>query len=213
MPPSEKDKKSFSEMNQDVGDRPQREQIAQVSANCPLKRRERFRVILRDPDFRLYRDRNYVLTAGSDRFEGSTGSNGLVDHLIEEDLPSAVLTVWLDEAKGAEPYEWDFSLRKLHPVAVETGVQGRLHNLAFDSGEQGEEAELRLRTASGDFQALFGQEAESNEEPDSWLDEQQPLPQIEQEVAQVYEALDFDLLDEPEAWIPTSYKPQPVELM
>ena len=212
MQPASASKDSFAAMNRDAAAKGDK-QVGETAGKCPLEEeeRERVRIVVRDPAFHLCTGRKYVLTAGGERFEGTTGNEGLVDHLIIKGAPDAVLTVWIDETPGAEPFQWELALRKLHPAGMDTGVQGRLHNLAFDSGEQGSEEELRLRAAKGDFHALF--QRDEDDELESYREEDQEPPQISAKLAEIYESLDPEPLADDDVWIPAAYKRQKTEMM
>ena len=113
---------------------------------CGTEKRHRFRlsrwptrlrVILTDDDDQPYASMPYTLTV--DGFDeglcGTTTGSGMVDHSIPPDATSAIVELSpCGDVKG-DPRIWVFALGSLDPVEKLSGVQARLNNLGFDSGD------------------------------------------------------------------------------
>lgn len=92
------------------------------------------RIVLQDGDFQPLAGKKYKLAVEDKTYEGSTGSDGLVQREITANAETGLLTVWLGDDDSGAGYTWQVRLGHLDPVEELTGVQARLNNLSFDCG-------------------------------------------------------------------------------
>lgn len=96
--------------------------------------------------------RKFELTIGNDRYSGQTGSDGLVEQVVNASATTGTLRVHVDSKRYLE---WPVELGALDPVEYLTGVQARLKNLGIDPGPidgiMGPKTERAVRA----FQALY----------------------------------------------------------
>lgn len=162
-------RESFSSLDEEAAEQPDRS-VGAVQP-CPGPRKARLRVVMRDAGFGVEEGKKYKLTVGDELFEGTTGSGGLVDHVVPESSTSARLQVWLFEEDGALPVTWNLELGTLDPVSVDSGAQARLGNLGFKEDETGIK-EFKIRFA-------LGEDAELDEAARKRLDEVYRTPEEE----------------------------------
>lgn len=96
-----------------------------------LKARLRFSV---GDEARVFARARYELTAGGERFHGSTDGDGVIDVIVRPDAGEAQLTVWPDGDEG-DPWQWTLQLGHLDPLDSDTGLRHRLHNLGYPVGD------------------------------------------------------------------------------
>lgn len=94
----------------------------------------------------------YTLTVGSQKFEKTTSSDGMV----EEEIPATETAGFLRVGAGEDLFQFTLKLGALHPVETNTGVQQRLNNLGFSCGPNDGVIGPRTRAAVKIFQAKFG---------------------------------------------------------
>jgi len=121
---------------------------------CPLKQKVHLRLVVRDSDFSVYKNKKYQLVIGDEKFDGDTGESGMIDKLIPKMARSARLRVWLVE--GQPPRSWHLQLGRLKPISTPDGVQARLSNLGFEPGAIDGTVGPKTQRALADFQADFG---------------------------------------------------------
>lgn len=121
---------------------------------CPLERRVRLRVLVRDSFFSVFTNKKYQLAVGSETFDGNTGEAGMIDHLIPKTARSARLRVWLTE--GRQPRTWLLELGKLKPTSIVEGLQARLSNLGFEPGPIDGDMGPKTKRALATFQSAVG---------------------------------------------------------
>jgi hypothetical protein len=160
---------SFSSLDEQAAEEP----AYPVGAvhSCAGPKKARLRVVLRDAGFGVEEGKQYKLTVGDELFEGKTGSDGLVDHVVPASSTAAKLQVWLSDEDGALPVTWNLELGTLDPVSVDPGAQARLGNLGFKTDESGIK----------EFKVLFalGEGAELDEASRKRLDEVYQTPEDE----------------------------------
>lgn len=91
------------------------------------------RLVVADEDGQPYKQVEYELTIGKDTYQGKTDSSGLVQHLIDAEASSGVLTVRWD-GPPARRCTWRLKLGHLDPASEITGIQARLNNLGYKAG-------------------------------------------------------------------------------
>lgn len=138
---------SFSGMNTPVGD-PDKQVNAPVTG-CPLARKVRVRIVVKDWLFGLRKNCRYKLEIGGVPFEGNTGSDALVDHLVPEAATTGTLSVWVDKDSD-EPQVWPLELTPMDPLPMETGAEVRLANLGFTDDD-----DPSLEALTEEMKALF----------------------------------------------------------
>src|SRR5215212_7465445 len=92
-------------------------------------------LILRDEFGSPLAQRRYQLEAGIQRYEGVTGADGLVSQKFAEKVPTALLTVYLDDEDPDDTLTMKLQIGDLPPIEQISGVQARLNNLGYDCGE------------------------------------------------------------------------------
>lgn len=76
--------------------------------------------------------KGYVLIAREDQLDGTTDSDGIVDHEIAADLDAARISLVIE---GVGEVALDLTVGELDPVEEVSGAQARLNNLGFDCGK------------------------------------------------------------------------------
>lgn len=173
----------FAAMEQAVSLRPeQTTPVGEAVLPCPRARKARLRLVVKDDHFTIHRNCRYELEVGAERFEGTTGPDGLIDHEVPESSTTGTLRLWTDPEAQAEPELWELELGAFAPVEVESGLEARLSNLSFSAA--GEEQGSALRAfqrhfglqdsgiSDGETRAtlarLYSQSEEDKLEPHSW---------------------------------------------
>jgi hypothetical protein len=94
------------------------------------------RMVVQDQDGKPITSAHYRLTAGAKKFEGVTGGDGIFEHPIAPDLQSGTLDFIYRKPNGVMVQcSWILKLGHLDDVATPSGIQARLKNLGFDSGD------------------------------------------------------------------------------
>jgi hypothetical protein len=92
------------------------------------------RIVVADEKGKPYSGNKYKLTIGYKTYEGTTGSDGLIEQKVEADEEQGELTVWWSGDSQILTCSWTLNIGHLDPVEEATGVQARLNNLGFDCG-------------------------------------------------------------------------------
>lgn len=98
-----------------------------------LGARTKLRLLIEEFDGTAVSGKRYRLDVDGEVHEGTTGSDGLVEHDILADASSGEITVWMDADDRLGVF-WPLSLGHLDPPEEVSGVQGRLNNLGYQSG-------------------------------------------------------------------------------
>jgi len=93
------------------------------------------RIVVADEKGKPYSGNKYKLTIGYKTYEGTTGSDGLIEREVDADEQLGELTVWWKGDSQILTCNWTLQIGHLDPVEEITGIQGRLNNLGFDCGE------------------------------------------------------------------------------
>ncbi|MCI0329966.1 MAG: peptidoglycan-binding protein [candidate division Zixibacteria bacterium] len=92
------------------------------------------RLALKDEKGDVFAGKKYKLAVGGQLYEGTTDSDGLIEHQIPADEEAGKLTVWLNEDGSGEGVTWNLKIGHLDPIEEVSGVQARLNNLGFNCG-------------------------------------------------------------------------------
>jgi N-acetylmuramoyl-L-alanine amidase len=114
------------------------------------------RLIILNEDGQPVADKNYSLSVDGQQVEGRTRPNGLIEHEIAADAQRGELRVQLDDPAYGTVYTWSLQIGFLDPIDELSGVQARLNNLGFDSGEVDGLNGPRTRAAVKSFQKKHG---------------------------------------------------------
>ncbi|WIG98646.1 peptidoglycan-binding domain-containing protein [Myxococcus sp. SDU36] len=168
MTPRDEPTTSFAAMDQDIQAEPGTgaQQPGQTVLPCEARRRQRLRLVVRDAYFKAEVGLPYRVEAGATRFDGTIAPDGIIDHLLPDDVEQATLSLWADEARASEPRVLKLRLKKLRPVTLSPGVRQRLANLGFDPGADAAPAS-QLKKALTEFQSCFGLEPTGTVTPDT----------------------------------------------
>lgn len=90
---------------------------------------------VQDEEGEAFASKKYELQIGSRKLAGTTDDKGKIEAVIDPLSRTGTLTVWLDEPGLPSPWIREVSLAELHPIAHPLGVQQRLANLGFYTGE------------------------------------------------------------------------------
>ncbi|MFZ5758216.1 MAG: peptidoglycan-binding protein [Thermodesulfobacteriota bacterium] len=96
--------------------------------------RTHLRLLVEDVAGTALAGRPYTLEVGREEFTGTTGGDGLVEHLVTAAETRGRLTVWLDDAKTSS-LVWPLEIGALEPHTETRGLQARLNNLGFTCGK------------------------------------------------------------------------------
>ena len=91
------------------------------------------RIVAADEDGTPYTDSDYRLTVGATTYEGKTDGQGKLEHFIDPQATSGVLTLWWTGVPRRH-CTWDLKLGWLDPVHWVSGIQARLNNLGHKAG-------------------------------------------------------------------------------
>jgi hypothetical protein len=152
---------SFQRMEAHARSLPRQEPDAAPIAPCPKKQKKiRLRIVVRDEYYRLCPKRRYVLTVGGEVFQGTTGANALVDHLVQPGATAGELQVWMDDSYlNARPLIWQLKIDDIDPLALDTGAETRLRNLGL-TWEAEQSGVPSVRAKLEDFQGAFRLQSE-----------------------------------------------------
>jgi Putative peptidoglycan binding domain len=113
--------------------------------------------ILRD-EYGLPRaGKKYSIKVGTQTYEGKTGDDGLVSQKLPASAQIAELTVWLDDEDPENTLSYRLNIGPLPPIEDPKGVQVRLMNLGFYSGEINGQMDELTTAAIAEFQNFIGQ--------------------------------------------------------
>jgi len=100
-----------------------------------LLRRDKtmLRIVAADEDGTPYTDSDYRLTVGTTTYEGKTDGQGMLEHFIDPQATSGVLTIWWTGVPRRH-CTWQLKLGWLDPVHCVSGIQARLNNLGHKAG-------------------------------------------------------------------------------
>jgi hypothetical protein len=96
--------------------------------------RTHLRFLVEDFEGNALSGKSYELEVGNDKSIGTTGSDGLIEHLIHAGHTKGNLLVWLDGTK-TKSILWPLEIGYLEPHTENSGVQSRLNNLGYDCGK------------------------------------------------------------------------------
>jgi hypothetical protein len=115
------------------------------------------RVKVKDEDDKPITGKKFRLEIGSNRFNGTTDGDGIVQQRIPVDATSARLWVFYgsDENDG-EYLLWDVGIGYLDPSDCPEGIQERLNNLGFVCGAPDGQWHEGMDVAVRTFQKLAG---------------------------------------------------------
>jgi type VI secretion system secreted protein VgrG len=120
----------------------------------PAPGTRRFRLLLSDGDSEAHASRRYVLAVGGQRFTGTTGSDGSLQHDIPDDAVSASLRLWITDH---EVLEYSIELAAEVPEAsTVAGALERLRTLGYYGGDIVEALTPQVQEALRYFQADRG---------------------------------------------------------
>lgn len=159
---------------------------------CPLKPKVRVRIALRDRGYHLRPNVKYSLVADGAKYEGTTGADGVLDHLLPTRPGAGRLTLWEDPDQPDPTRVWDLEFDTVHPIGVPTGVQARLANLGYRVEEAGESGPL-TKAAIAEFQSMVGLD------PSGKVDSP-----TRAQLRKISDTTDGEGLDD-EPWIPGAY--------
>ncbi|MGH9900763.1 MAG: PGRP and LysM peptidoglycan-binding domain-containing protein, partial [Pyrinomonadaceae bacterium] len=129
------------------------------------------RLVVKDENWEPFLGRHYQLKFNTlaKPYSGTTSaSDGKIEHPqagepeIGSDVEEGELTVWLSDDSSQPPAVWKLKLGHLDPVEELTGVQKRLANLGFPTGEPDGELNEPTKGALAAFPTLAGQEASAD---------------------------------------------------
>ncbi len=99
------------------------------------------------------RAKPYVLTVASERFEGTTGDDGVLAVEVLEEASQGKLDVWPEGDFPTGPrLHWSIDIEVLPPANLPLGASIRLSNLAYYRGAPVETIDEELELAIGRFQ-------------------------------------------------------------
>ena len=125
----------------------------------------RLRII--DSEDNPYANTAFELTVegGKDKIEGKTDGDGKIEEEIPADAATGELILKSESGGNTIIGVIELELGELDPIDADTGVQGRLNNLGFDSGDVDGVADDEMKEALLDFQknASIGQTGTADE--------------------------------------------------
>lgn len=114
------------------------------------------RIVVQDDAGTALTGKKYKLTLGSATFEGTTPSDGKIEHPIADDAKAGTLELWLKEGDGIEGLRFDLELGALEHESKDRACQARLLNLSFDCGGTGGTIDDATKDALRGFQKKNG---------------------------------------------------------
>ena len=96
----------------------------------------------------------YKLVADGVTHEGTTDSEGRIEHFVPPSVRTALLTVTLNQAGYPATASWELQVGQMEPAGSLNGVKARLRNLGYDVAQAGlgvrtTEALRAVQTRSG----------------------------------------------------------------
>ncbi|NNF00457.1 MAG: peptidoglycan-binding protein [Pyrinomonadaceae bacterium] len=95
------------------------------------------------------KNEDYVIEIGGNRIEGTTDSDGKLEHFIPGDARTGTLSL----RNGMETYP--VRIGDLDPLEKDSGIQQRLNNLGFSCGSEDGEISEQTKEALKKFQAEY----------------------------------------------------------
>jgi N-acetylmuramoyl-L-alanine amidase len=92
------------------------------------------RIIVKNADDEVLADNDYTLIVEGERYEGTTDSQGMIEHEIPADAQNGKLNLVLDEGNCKQSYTWQLDISHLDPLEEKPGVLARLENLGYFVG-------------------------------------------------------------------------------
>jgi len=92
------------------------------------------RIVVADEKGKPFSGNKYKLTVGFKAYEGTTGSDGLIEQKVDSGEEQGELTVWWKGEPQMLACTWTLQIGHLDPVEETSGIQARLNNLGFDCG-------------------------------------------------------------------------------
>jgi len=114
------------------------------------------RIVVKDEEEKPLSGKKFELTVGSEKHEGTTDGDGIVEERVDPTATEAALTIFLEDDPEGEYFHWDLRIGHLDPVAEVSGVQARLNNLGFWSGPVDGVFSTKTRAALKAFQEAAG---------------------------------------------------------
>jgi type VI secretion system secreted protein VgrG len=111
-----------------------------------------FSVKLTDAAFKPYANKDYVLHAAGNRYEGTTDSDGKIDIELPLEAQVANIALWLEARPTGPVKRYVVELRALPGHDTVAGAQMRLRNLGYYWGKETDEIDAPTRKALRDFQ-------------------------------------------------------------
>ncbi|HKO54409.1 MAG TPA: hypothetical protein VJ276_00945 [Thermoanaerobaculia bacterium] len=93
-------------------------------------------IAMRDDLNQPMADVPYRLTVGEQTWEASTKADGMVVQEVPATSETGELAFWRDGDKSREPEIWELGLAEMDPLAMASGQESRLENLAFDARDE-----------------------------------------------------------------------------
>lgn len=91
-------------------------------------------LFLNDPAGTPYADKQWELTVGERLYKGKTDAKGFLAQDVSAEAREGNLTLFLDE-KCEKKLEWIVDIGSLEPIDTVGGVQARLNNLGYHTGD------------------------------------------------------------------------------
>ena len=125
----------------------------------------KFAFVLQDDEGEVFGDKKYDLVVDGKTYSGTSDAAGKIETYIPPGSRRGELKVWLNEPGLPNPWTHEVDLGALYPIDHVIGVQQRLANLGFYTGEL--DGELGPGTAA----AITAFQAEHQMEPTGEIDD------------------------------------------
>ena len=89
------------------------------------------KIVVRDDSGAALAGKKYQLTVGGATFEGATGSDGAIAHVIPPAAKSGSLDLWLTTGPGIDGYRFPLELGAIEHESIDRACWSRLENLGF----------------------------------------------------------------------------------
>jgi len=113
----------------------------------------KFTLVLVDDEGVFFAGKKYELVAGDKTYSGESDDAGKIECFVDPTSREGELKVWLDEPGLPSPWTHSVNLGALYPLEHLVGVQQRLANLGFYTGELNGELTPETAAAISAFQA------------------------------------------------------------
>jgi type VI secretion system secreted protein VgrG len=111
-----------------------------------------FSVKLTDAAFKPYANKDYVLHAAGNRYEGATDGDGKIELELPLEAQVANIALWLEARPTGPVKRYVVELREVPGHDTVAGAQMRLRNLGYYWGKETDEVDAPTRQALRDFQ-------------------------------------------------------------